>query len=157
MGPWGQHRTNLPGYEFGGPGAIIEAMRNVLLLLVFLLSCLPMFADSDTTRITVKVIDEKGRPVERANVRFVFKQGRKKTTLQKIKRSWELKTSQEGFARVPEMPKGDIMIQVTAQNKQSFGDTFTIEEDEKTIEVVLKPPQKPYSVHGDNDPRAKQN
>jgi hypothetical protein len=132
-------------------------MRNLLLLLVLLVPSLPTFADSDTTKVTVKVIDEKGRPIERANVRLVFKQGRKKTTMQKIKRSWELKTSQEGFARVPEIPKGEIMVQVTAQYHQSYGETVTIEEDEKTIEVVLKPPQKPYSVHGDNDPRAKQN
>jgi hypothetical protein len=132
-------------------------MRNVLLLLVLLVSWLPTFADSDYTHITVKVTDEKGRPIERANVRLVFKQGRKKLTMKKIKRSWELKTSQEGLAKLPELPKGDVMIQVTAQYHQSFGDTFTIEDDEKTIEVVLKPPQKPYSVHGDNDPRAKQN
>jgi hypothetical protein len=77
--------------------------------------------------------------------------------LQKIRRSWELKTSQEGYARVPEIPKGDIMVQVTAQYKQSYGETLTIEEDEKTIEVTLKAPAKPYSVHGDNDPRPKQN
>lgn len=132
-------------------------MRNLLLLLVFLVTCLPMFADGDTTRVTVKVVDEKGRPIERANVRLVFKQGRKKTTLQKIRRSWELKTSQEGYARVPEIPKGDILFQVTAQYKQSYGETLTIEEDEKTVEVMLKTPQKQHSEHGDNDPRAKQN
>ncbi len=132
-------------------------MRNVLLLLVFLVTCLPMFGDNDTTRVTVKVMDEKGRPLERANVRLVFKQGRRKLTLTKIRRSWELKTSQEGTAKVPAIPKGDILVQVTAKNHQSFGETFTIEEDEKVIEVTLQPPQKPYSVHGDNDPRAKQN
>ncbi|MEI9815250.1 MAG: hypothetical protein WDO18_22525 [Acidobacteriota bacterium] len=58
---------------------------------------------------------------------------------------------------MPAIPKGDILVQVTAKNHQSFGETFTIEEDEKVIEVTLQPPQKPYSVHGDNDPRAKQN
>src|SRR4051812_28019477 len=91
----------------GRTSAIIGAMRNLLLLLVLLVSCLPTFADNDNTRVTVKVVDEKGRPIERANVRLVFKQGRKKLTAQKIKRSWELKTSQEGFARVPEIPKGE--------------------------------------------------
>ena len=131
-------------------------MRKVIVLLLFLATCLPSFADSDVTRITVKVTDDKGRPIDRANVRLVFKQGRRKLTLKKIKRSWELKTSQEGTAKLPGIPKGDILIQVTAKNHQSFGETFTIEEDEKLVEVSLNPPQAPYSVHGPNDPRAKE-
>ena len=130
-------------------------MRNVVLLVLFLATCLPSFADSDYTLVTVKVTDDRGKPVDRANVRLVFKQGRRKLTMKKIKRSWELKTSQEGTAKLPGIPKGDILIQVTAKNHQSFGDTFTIEEDEKLVEVTLKPPQAPYSVHGPNDPRAK--
>jgi hypothetical protein len=130
-------------------------MRKVILLLLVLATCLPTFADSDETRITVKVVDEKGKPIDRANVRLVFKQGRRKLTLKKINRSWELKTSQEGTAKLPGIPKGDILIQVTAKQHQSFGDTFTIEEDEKVVEVVLKAPQVPFSVHGPNDPRAK--
>ena len=131
-------------------------MRRVILLVLFLATCLPSFADSDYTRIVVKVVDERGKPIDRANVRLVFKQGRRKLTLKKIRRSWELKTSQEGTAKLPGIPKGDILIQVTAKNHQSFGDTFTIEEDEKQVDVTLKAPQAPYSVHGPNDPRAKQ-
>jgi hypothetical protein len=131
-------------------------MRKVIFLVLFLATCLPSFADSDVTRITVKVTDEKGKAIDRANVRLVFKQGRRKLTLKLIKRSWELKTSQEGTAKLPGIPKGDILIQVTAKNHQSFGDTFTIEEDERVVEVTLKAPQAPYSVHGPNDPRAKQ-
>ncbi len=131
-------------------------MRKVILLVLFLATCLPSFADSDFTRIVVKVVDERGKPIDRANVRLVFKQGRRKITMKKITRSWELKTSQEGTAKLPGIPKGDILIQVTAKNHQSFGDTFTIEEDEKQVDVVLKPPQAPYSVHGPNDPRPKE-
>ena len=130
-------------------------MRKVILLVLLLAMCLPSFADSDYTLVTVKVTDDRGKPVDRANVRLVFKQGRRKLTLKKIKRSWELKTTQEGPAKLPGIPKGDILIQVTAKNHQSFGETFTIEEDEKLVEVTLKPPQAPYSVHGPNDPRAK--
>jgi len=130
-------------------------MRKVILLVLLLAMCLPSFADSDYTLVTVKVTDDRGKPVDRANVRLVFKQGRRKLTMKKIKRSWELKTTQEGTAKLPGIPKGDILIQVTAKNHQSFGETFTIEEDEKLVEVSLKPPQAPYSVHGPNDPRAK--
>ncbi len=129
-------------------------MRNVILLLGLVAACLPSFADSDYTKITVKVTNTRGKPIDRANVRLVFKQGRRKLTGTKIQRSWELKTSQEGTAKLPGIPKGDILIQVTAKDHQSFGDTFTIEEDERTIEVVLNPPQPPHSEHGPNDPRA---
>jgi hypothetical protein len=40
-----------------------------------------------------------------------------------------------------------ITIFITAKNHQTFGDTFDIDEDERLIEVVLKPPQKQFSVH----------
>jgi hypothetical protein len=133
-----------------------NVMRLVLVIFIFGATCLPSFGDNDYTRIVVKVVDERGKPIDRANVRLVFKQGRRKLTLKKIRRSWELKTSQEGTAKLPGIPKGDILIQVTAKNHQSFGDTFTIEEDEKQVDVTLKSPQAPYSVHGPNDPRAKQ-
>ena len=47
-------------------------------------------------------------------------------------------------AEVPEIPKGKILIQVIAKNYQTFGQTFDIAEDEKTIEVTLKPPRVPF-------------
>jgi hypothetical protein len=134
-------------------------MRNLLLLLGLMAALLaPLFGDDENkmTKITIKVTDERGKPLDRANVRVQFKQGRYKLVLQKLKHSWELKTSQQGVASIPEIPKGDILIQVTAKAYQSYGETLTIEEDEKTVNVVLKKPQDPYSVHGQTDPRAKQ-
>ncbi|MEO8097131.1 MAG: carboxypeptidase-like regulatory domain-containing protein [Acidobacteriota bacterium] len=128
-------------------------MRRAIFILLLAAACVPVWADSDLTKLEIKVVDDRGKPIERANVRVVFKQGRRKLTMKKIRRSWELKTSQEGYARIPGIPKGDILIQVTAKNHQSFGDTFTIEEDERLVNVELKPPQVPFSVHGPNDPR----
>jgi hypothetical protein len=119
-------------------------MRRIAIILLAL--CLPVLAD-DLTRLQIKVVDDRGKPVDRASVRVVFKQGRHKIKLTKIRRSWELKTSQEGVARIPEIPKGDILIQVMAKNYQTFGETMTIEEDERTVEIVLKPPQEQYSSH----------
>jgi nitrogen fixation protein FixH len=133
-------------------------MRSVILLLSLLAATLfPLLGDDENpmTKLTVKVTDERGKPLDRANVRVVFKQGRYKLVLQKLKHSWELKTSQQGTAKIPEIPKGEILIQVTAKAYQSYGETLTIEEDEKVVNVVLKKPQPPYSVHGSNDPTAK--
>ena len=119
-------------------------MRRIVALL-FALS-LPAVAD-DLTRIQVKVTDQAGKPIERATVRVAFKQGRSKVKLTKITKSWELKTSVDGIANIPGLPKGDILIQVMAQHYQTFGETMTIEDDQKTVEIKLNPPQKQFSVH----------
>jgi hypothetical protein len=46
---------------------------------------------------------------------------------------------------IPPIPQGDILIQVIAKNYQTFGDTFSVDEAEKTITIKLNPPQAQYS------------
>jgi len=122
---------------------IIQAMRKLLL---FLLLAAPIFAD-DLTRIKVVVISAAGKPVDRANVIVKF-EGRSIVKLgRKVKTSWEMRSSQDGVANIPELPKGKILVQVIAKNFQTFGQTYEVEEDQRTIEVKLSPPQPQYSVH----------
>ena len=52
-----------------------------------------------------------------------------------------------GEARIPSIPQGKILVQVIAKGYQTFGHTFDISEDEKTLEVTLNPPQQQYSAH----------
>ena len=120
-------------------------MRKLALLLVL---CLPVLAD-DLTRLEIHVTNERGKPVDRASVIVKFINGRslKALGLKKIKTSWELKSSQEGVAKIPPIPKGKIRIQINAKNYQTFGDTFSVDEDERTVEIVLKRPQAQYSAH----------
>jgi hypothetical protein len=61
--------------------------------------------------------------------------------------SWEMRTNQEGVAKIPTIPQGKIRIQVIAKGYQTFGQTFDVTEEEKTIEVKLNPPQAQYSAH----------
>lgn len=129
-------------------------MRRLTLALLapalLLALALPSFAfddEDELTRIHIKVVDEKGKPVDRASVRVVFKQGRHKIKLTKIQHSWEMKTSQDGEVSIPPLPKGDILVQVMAKFYQTYGETLTIEENERTLEVVLKDPQSQYSSH----------
>jgi hypothetical protein len=63
----------------------------------------------------------------------------------KVITSWEVRTNQEGVAKIPELPQGDIRIQVIAKGYQTFGQTFEVNETEKTIEIKLNPPQAQYS------------
>ena len=123
-------------------------MRNLVVLLALLAPMFPAKAD-DLTRIQIHVTNERGKPVDRASVIVKFVSGRplKSLGLRKARLSWELKSSQEGIAKIPGIPKGKILIQINAQNYQTFGDTFDIEDDERVVEIVLKDPQPQYSVH----------
>jgi hypothetical protein len=124
-------------------------MRSVILLLV--LGLLPLAGgdpNKPMTKLQIVVKNEEGKPVDRASVIVKFVPGRAKAKFgAKVHTEWELKSSQEGIVNIPEIPQGNILIQVIAANYQTFGQTFDVEEDEKTIEVELKPPQHQYSAH----------
>jgi Carboxypeptidase regulatory-like domain len=122
--------------------------RTLLLLLITALS--PAFAARPTTEIRVEVKDPRGKPVERAAVildflashRQVFKLGKREA------KHWEVRTNMEGVAHFPPIPQGTIRVQVIAKDFQTYGQNVEIDEEQKTLPVVLKPPQKQYSVYG---------
>ena len=100
------------------------------------------------TKLRIEVKSLKDKPVERAAVVVRFVEGRSIAKLgKKIVKNWEVRTNQEGVATVPSMPQGKIRIQVIAKGYQTFGQTFDVNEEEKTIEVKLNPPQPQYSAH----------
>jgi len=122
-------------------------MRGLLLILALALPlAFPASAD-DMTKLKIVVTTRSGRPIDRADVIVRFG-GRSIAKLGKMVRTtWEMRSSQEGVAEIPDMPKGQIRIQVIAKGYQTFGDTFEVNEDERTIEIKLNPPQKQYSSH----------
>jgi nitrogen fixation protein FixH len=124
-------------------------MRKLLVFALVSMGILftPNLFAADVTKIQVTVTDEKGKPVDRANVIVRFG-GRKIAKLgKKVMTQWEMRTTQEGTADIPEMPKGTILVQVTAKGYQTYGESFEVNEDERAIAVTLKPPQKQYSAH----------
>ena len=124
-------------------------MRKLVLLLALLSVPILRVSADDLTRLQIHVTNERGKPVDRASVIVKFVSGRPLKTLglKKARLSWELKSSQEGMAKIPGIPKGKILIQINAKNYQTFGDTFDIDEDDRLVEIVLKDPQAQYSVH----------
>jgi hypothetical protein len=124
-------------------------MRNAFLLAIVLMAsalAAPLSAQTTKLRIEVRNLDDK--PVDRASVLVRFVEGRSVVKLgKKIRTSWELKTNQEGVATIPPIPQGQILVQIIAKNYQTFGQKFDVNEEEKTIEVKLKPPQSQYSAH----------
>lgn len=103
---------------------------------------------SAMTRINVHVTTMGGRPIDRADVVVKFVKGRSVIELgRKLRTSWEMRTNQDGLAKVPEIPRGTILIQVIAKGYQTYGQTFDVDENEKTIDVKLNSPQEQYTAH----------
>jgi len=124
-------------------------MRRGIVLAMALLGCaLPALADPPMTRLRIQVRNYNGKPVDRASVVVRFVEGRSPAKLgKKIITQWEVRTNQEGIVKIPPIPQGKILIQVIAKGYQTFGQTFEVAEEEKTIEIRLNPPQPQYSAH----------
>ncbi|MGB9606328.1 MAG: carboxypeptidase-like regulatory domain-containing protein [Bryobacteraceae bacterium] len=124
-------------------------MRSAMGLAAVLLAlALPAVAEPPMTRLRVEVRNYNNKPVERASVVVRFVEGRSPAKLgKKIVTQWELRTNQDGVVKVPPIPQGKILIQVIAKGYQTFGQTFDVAEEEKTIEIKLNPPQPQYSAH----------
>jgi hypothetical protein len=122
-------------------------MRRVIPMVIAGLLALPLVA-GDMTKIQVKVTNLSGKPVDRASVIVRFIEGRSVVKLgKKIRTQWETATNQEGLAKIPEIPQGKILVQVIAKGYQTYGNTVEVNDDEKTIEIQLKPPQPQFSAH----------
>jgi hypothetical protein len=126
------------------------------MLLCLALFALTMLASPPMTTLTIEVLNQEGKPVDRASVVVKFVKGHSLVKLGKgIHKEWDMKTSQEGRVTIPPIPQGTILIQVIAKNYQTFGDNFDVDEPTKTITIKLNPPQGQYSAHGPNDPTDK--
>jgi hypothetical protein len=122
-------------------------MRTAFLLTIALLLSAAM-GSAQTTKLRIEVRTIEDKPVDRASVLVKFVEGRSVVKLgKKIRTSWELKTNQEGVATIPPIPQGQILVQVYAKGYQTFGQKFDVNEEEKTLEVKLNPPQSQYSAH----------
>jgi hypothetical protein len=122
--------------------------RNIAVLALLLSSAATSMFGGDKARIQVVVTNLDGKPVDRASVVIRFVQGRSVVKLgKKMITSWETRTNQDGLAKVPEMPQGTVLVQVIAKGYQTFGKQFDVDEDDKTIEIKLNPPQPQHSAH----------
>jgi hypothetical protein len=120
------------------------AMRALILSIALLVPLL----GADMTTLTISVKTPGGNPVEGASVIVKFVKGRSKTKFgKKIRTEWELRSNQEGLAKIPPIPQGTILIQIIAKGYQTFGQNFDVDEEEKTLDIKLNPPQPQYSAH----------
>ena len=52
---------------------------------------------------------------------------------------------------IPSMPQGEVQIQIIAQNYQTFGNVYELDQPEQTIEIKLNRPQPQYSEDAKHD------
>jgi uncharacterized GH25 family protein len=124
-------------------------MRTAFLLATTLVAtALLTITAAQTTKLRIEVRNLEDKPIDRASVIVRF-EGRSITKLggKKLKTSWEMKTNQEGVVSIPPLPQGLIQVQVIAKGYQTYGEKIEVNEEEKTIEVKLNPPQSQYSAH----------
>jgi len=117
---------------------------------VLLIWCVAAFADAPMTKISVVVKTQGGRPVSGAGVKVHWSANKKHPAVRfgkAVRTTFELRTNQEGQANIPSIPQGAILIQVYAKGYQTFGNTYDVDEEEKTLEVTLNPPQQQYTAH----------
>ena len=107
-----------------------------------------MAADPPMTVIRIEVKSYRDKPIDRASVIVKFVEGRDYVKFgKKVHTSWQMKTNQEGVAKIPAIPQGKLLVQVIAKGYQTFGQTFEVDEAERTIEVKLNAPQPQVSAH----------
>jgi uncharacterized GH25 family protein len=116
------------------------------LVALTLVSAISMLGATPTTQLAIHVMTPGGKPLERASVIVKFVSSNIK--IKKTRTTWETKTDQEGYSRIPSIPQGKIQIQIIAEGYQTFGQLFDIDQAEKTIEIKLNPPQPQYSTLG---------
>jgi hypothetical protein len=99
------------------------------------------------TKLNMTVKSESGRPIDHAEVVVRFVRGHAVFKLKALRTTYELRTNQDGEAKVAQIPQGEIRIQVIAKGYQTFGQIFDVTEEEKNIDITLNPPQQQYSSH----------
>ena len=123
----------------------MEAMRSALRIAGLFLVSLTVFGGSGT-RLTVQINSaDTGKPIDRASVIVRFRHGLNPVKMKKMITNWETKTSQQGTVTIPEIPMGEVTIQIIAEHYQTFGDVFQLTMPEQTIAIKLNPPQAQYS------------
>ncbi len=95
-----------------------------------------------TTKLRIEVTaGEKKQPVENASVyvRYV-----EEGLLKEKKREMNVKTNREGVAKVPDVPRGKVLIQAIAEGWKTFGRWYELDSDEQTIKIHLEKPPRWY-------------
>jgi hypothetical protein len=118
-------------------------------ILLWALTALTLWAAGET-KITVVVKSLAGRPIDRAEVILRWKANAKHPRAsfgRNLRTQFEERTDQDGTITFPGVPQGSIQIQINAHGYQTFGQIYDVDDEEKTVEIKLNPPQQQYTSH----------
>ena len=85
---------------------------------------------------------EKNKPIENASIYIRYNEPHKFKSDKLIEMN--VKSSAEGKAKVPLVPKGRILIQVVAEGWKTYGRWFDLTDDEQLFKIHLEKPHKWY-------------
>ena len=129
-------------------------MRNRVAIVIALVALVAVAFAASTpppmTKLSVVVKTQGGHAIVGAGVKVHWSANKKHPAVRfgkAINTTFELRTNQEGTANIPPIPQGAILIQVMAKGYQTFGQTMDIDDEQKTVEVTLNPPQQQYTAH----------
>ena len=100
-------------------------------------------SDPTTTKLRIRVVTADDKPVSNASVyvRFPVAGGLfHKDKLAEL----NLKTNEDGSVKVPDIPRGKILIQVVAKGWKTYGKWYEIDSEAMTVEIKLEPPAHWY-------------
>jgi hypothetical protein len=100
-------------------------------------------SDPTTTKLRIHVITADDKPVSNASVyvRFPVAGGLfHKDKLAEL----NLKTNEDGSVKVPDIPRGKILIQVVATGWKTYGKWHEIDTEAMTVEIKLERPAHWY-------------
>ena len=100
-------------------------------------------ADPTTTKLRIHVVNPDAKPVSNASVYVRFPVAGGLFHKEKLS-ELSLKTNEDGSVKVPDIPRGKILIQVIAKGWKTFGKWYEIDSEAMTVEIKLEPPAHWY-------------
>jgi hypothetical protein len=104
--------------------------------------------DEGTAAVSFVVLKEdSGKPIRNAAVILhpVNQKGKQAKT------GFELKSDNDGQTHFDGIPYGTWRVQVIAPGFQTFGDDYTINQNEQSITIRMQRPKEQYSIYDNHD------
>jgi hypothetical protein len=99
-------------------------------------------ANRATTRLRI-VVTGNDKPVSNASVYVKYNEPAGLFRRDKLA-EMSFKTNLDGSVKVPEVPRGKILIQVIAKGWHTYGKWYEVETESETIQIKLDPPPRWY-------------
>jgi hypothetical protein len=99
-------------------------------------------ADATTTKLRI-VVTGNDKPVSNASVYVKYNEPGGLFHREKLV-EMNFKTNLDGSVKVPEIPRGKILIQVIAKGWHTYGKWYEVEAESETIQIKLELPPRWY-------------